>query len=178
MKFSYIIALAVFTLSVHAETMQKRQYRKRHHKVQINSSSLQFGKKFDVEGSVDVGYSYNFGHIEAGLVFGMKPDFNLIKIASELDDLNLLVGLNVEANFIRNKRRNNFIPAVGVKAYALYDGDVNFIVAPFVSSKHFISSRTSINLELGVPLNMLEVLNPSKLYDSMQFSMGYAYYFH
>ena len=177
MKLVYIIALAVFTLSVHAQTMQKRQYRKRHHKVQINASSLTFSKKFDMEGVINVGYSYNFGLIEAGLIVGMQPDVSILEIASKLDDLNFLIGLNLEANIIRNKRRNNLIPAVGLKTYLLYDGDINIMVSPFASTKHFISSRTSINLEFAFPLQVFE-FDLSDLYSGFQVSVGYAYYFH
>ncbi len=179
MKLVYVI-LAIFSLNtffLQAETMQKRQYRKRHHKIQINASSLRFGRSFDVSGLVDVGYAYNSGYFEIGGILGLNPDFNLWNIASEYEDINVFAGLSFEGNFIRNKRRNHWIPSIGLKVYGLYDRSFNIFVSPFLSSKHFVSSRTSINVEVSFPLKVWD-WNLDDLYDGFGLSVGYAYYFH
>ena len=180
MKLIYII-LAVFSLNtffVHAETMQKRQYRKRHHKLQINATSLNFTKKFEASGSVDIAYAYNFGYFELGVLFGLSPDnASVFPTKFEFKKLNPTIGFNIEGNFIKNKRRNNWIPSAGLKAIYAYTGKSNIRVSPYLSSKHFVSSRTSINVEIGVPLKVYD-WDLGELFQSVRFSVGYAYYFH
>ena len=179
MKLVYII-LAIFSLNtffVHAETMQKRQYRKRHHKLQINATSLSFSKQFDANGAVDLAYAYNFGYFETGVLLGLKPEeeIELYELKNDYKKIKLSFGFNFEGNFIENKRRNNWIPSLGLKVYYLLGNGA--FVQPYVSSKHFVSSRTSINIELAVPLQVWE-WDLKNIYDGFHFSVGYAYYFH
>jgi len=185
MKFVYIL-LALFVFSSQAqETMQKRLYKKRHNKVQINAGNLQFSPSMDLSGDIDARYSRNFGYFELGVLLG----FSNIKLnfsQFEMEGLGLKLGGVVEGNFIKNKRRNNLIPSGGLKILYMFSEhdfqdsrsrEKGFYVNPFLSSKHFISSRTSINMELEYPLKVWE-WNTEDLWVGLDFSVAYAYYFH
>ncbi|MDE0152076.1 MAG: hypothetical protein OXK80_06265 [Bdellovibrionales bacterium] len=187
MKFIYIL-LALFVFSLQAEeTMQKRLYKKRHNKVQINAGNLAFNNNMDISGDVLVSYSRNFGYFEIGALLGFSNiEMNLTEIDNIMEDLGLTVGLIFEGNFIKNKRRNNWIPSGGLKlVYMAREYDFNrgddrkegFYVHPFLSSKHFISSRTSINLELEYPLKVWE-WETDEIWRGLNFTFAYAYYFH
>lgn len=187
MKFIYIL-LALFVFSLQAEeTMQKRLYKKRHNKVQINAGNLQFNNNISISGDVLVSYSRNFGYFEVGALLGFSNiEINLFEIGDKvLEGLGLKAGLVVEGNFIKNKRRNNWIPSGGLKFIYMaseqkFDGDdreEGFYINPFFSSKHFISSRTAINLELEYPLKVWE-WDTEEIWRGLDFSVAYAYYFH
>ncbi len=183
MKFIYIL-LALFVFSVQAETMQKRLYKKRHNKVQITAGNLMFSNEFDMSGSVYVSYARNFGYFEVGGLLGLNPDINIWHFITgesgeEFKDLGLQIGIILEGNFIENKRRNNWIPSGGFKLIYTKRRDNEFYVNPFLSSKHFISSRTSINIELEYPLQVWEWGSPGEnLVQGFKILGAYAYYFH
>ena len=188
MKFIYIL-LALFVFSLQAqETMQKRLYKKRHNKVQINAGNLQFSDQMDISGSIQVSYSRNFGFFEVGALLGLAGiEVNLSEMEEDLlSDLGLKAGLVFEGNFIKNKRRNNWIPSGGLKLIYMAnkhnftsgdDRKKGFYAVPFFSSKHFISSRTSINMELEYPLKVWE-WETEEIWRGLDFSFAYAYYFH
>ena len=182
MKFIYIL-LAFFVFSVQAqENMQKRHYKKRNNKVQINAGNLMFSNEFDMSGSVYFSYARNFGHFEVGGLLGLNPDINIWNFitgesGAEFKDLGLQIGIILEGNFIKNKRRNNWIPSGGLKLIYTKRRNNEFYVNPFLSSKHFISSRTSINIELEYPLQVWE-WNTDEIWRGFGFSAAYAYYFH
>lgn len=187
MKFIYVL-LALFVFSLQAEeTMQKRLYKKRHNKVQINAGNLQFNNNMDISGNIQVSYSRNFGFFEVGALLGFSSiELNLFEPKDIMEGLGLKAGIVVEGNFIKNKRRNNWIPSGGLKLIYMareheFDrGDERkegFYVQPFLSSKHFISSRTSINMELEYPLKVWE-WDMEEIWRGLDFSVAYAYYFH
>jgi len=191
MKFICIL-LALFVFSLQAqETVQKRLYKKRHNKVQINAGNLQFNNNRSISGNILVGYSRNFGYFEAGFLLGFS-NIRLTLFAEQgnildVDNLGFKAGLVFEGNFIKNKRRNNWIPSGGLKLiymaskHDFHRGDnrqEGFYVQPFLSSKHFISSRTSINMELEWPLKVWEWRDIGELWRGLDFSVAYAYYFH
>ena len=187
MKFIYIL-LTFFVFSLQAqETMQKRLYKKRHNKVQINAGNLKFNNHMSIGGNIQVSYSRNFGYFEIGALLGHSDiSLNLYRLENLLEGLGLQAGLVFEGNFIKNKRRNNWIPSGGLKViymakeYRFEEGDrrdAGIYVHPFLSSKHFISSRTSINMELEWPIKVWE-WEMSALWRGLDFSFAYAYYFH
>ena len=187
MKFIYVL-LVLFVFSLQAqETMQKRLYKKRHNKVQINAGDLKFSNNMVIGGSAQASYSRNFGFFEIGALLGFSDiTISLTKLEDVLENLGLHAGLVFEGNFIKNKRRNNWIPSGGLKLVYMArdfnfaegdDREQGFYANPFVSSKHFISSRTSINLELEWPVKVWE-WDTSTIWRGVNFSFAYAYYFH
>ena len=187
MKFIYIL-LTLFVFNLQAqETMQKRLYKKRHNKVQINAGQLKFSNNMNIIGDIQVSYSRNFGFFEIGALLGHSPiELDLTDMGSLLENLGFYAGLVFEGNFIKNKRRNNWVPSGGLKLIYMAsesefksgdDRKEGFYVHPFLSSKHFISSRTSINLELEYPLKVWE-WDMGELWRGLDFSFAYAYYFH
>ena len=186
MKLIYILLTLFFVFSVQAETMQKRLYKKRNNKVQINAGKLHFSETMDISGNLQASYSRNFGHFEIGALLGFSDmKLNLTDLDNVLKKSGLLAGLIIEGNFINNKRRSNWIPSGGLKiiymasdlAFDNKERDNGIYVNPFLSSKHFISSRTSINLELEWPVKVWE-WDMEDLWRGLDFSFGYAYYFH
>ena len=177
MRFIFASLALLFIIEAQSETMQKRRYKKRHHKVQIGAGNLNFSNEFDAFGDIKVNYAYNWGHFELGVLFGLSPDLNLFNDITEFDKMGLLSGLSFEGNFIKNKRRNNWIPSGGLKVYYMLSRDSGLWTELFLSSKHFISSRTSINIELGYPLQVWE-WDSSRLFTGFNLDFAYAYYFH
>lgn len=187
MKLIYILLTTLFVLSLQAETMQKRLYKKRHNKVQINAGQLKFSNNMNIIGDIQVSYSRNFGFFELGVLLGHSPiELDLTNMNDLLKDLGLYAGLVFEGNFIKNKRRKNWIPSGGLKFIWMAsetkfksgdDRKEGVYVHPFLSSKHFISSRTSINLELEYPMKVWE-FDMGDLWRGLDFSFAYAYYFH
>ena len=168
--------------------MQKRLYKKRHHKVQINAGHLQISNEMSLTGSLVGSYSRNFGHFEIGALLGFSnvTEFNFSEIGQAMETLNPRIGLVFEGNFIKNKRRNNWIPSGGLKIIYVFnehefgrgsDRSKGLYANLFLSSKHFISSRTSINIELEYPLKVWE-WDTEDIWKGLDPSIAYAYYFH
>ena len=177
--FFKIMALGVAIFGISHSFAQKR-YKQRNHKLQINANLnlLQDGDIFGEGNLVQINYARNFKVAEVGVIAGFKPEEGASFI--DIPSLGLHVGLLGEFNFLPNKRRVNWVPAFGLKVILYQDNAPEFYVNPYLVSKHFISTRTSINVELEYPIFLLEGVEfiTDRFWNGIQLRVGYAYYFH
>ena len=169
MKFVYLLAAFLLVFSSHGQT--RKRYKQRNHKLQAN---VDVGVNPEVKGTLNLSYARNWGYFElGGFAEALIDDLEFSRF--DMDNLGLKIGLSFEGNFIKNKRRNNWIPSGGLKVSWMPMSDV--FISPYLVSKFFISSRTSLNLELAWPI---QVMDRFKLWsdDGVQLLFGYAYYFH
>lgn len=177
------LSMVVLGLS-HSFAQTQKRYKKRNHKLQLNVALdlLEDGNLLSEKSIIRFDYARNFGRFEVGALLGLSPSEELGSgDLLNIPRLGLHAGVLAEVNFIENKRRVNWVPAFGIKV--IYYQAVNpiFHVNPYLVSKHFISTRTSINLELEYPWPIFEGgrdLIPEGFWNGLKFNVAYAYYFH
>lgn len=177
LKFS--ICLTILTAwSSFAEA--KKRYRKRHHKLQTNIwLSLDNEFSFNKGSHLLVNYARNLGNLELGGLVGFIPDEGENAMDFNIGQWGLSAGGLVEWNIFKNKRRINWVPAVGLKVIYIQTNDPLVHLVPYFASKHFISTRTSLNIEVNSPWQVWEWSSEFQdLFQGVSFSLAYAYYFH
>ena len=157
----------------------KKRYRKRHHKVQMNGW-LAFNNDFELidNSHILLNYARNWGNFEAGALFGFIPENDQKVTDFDIAHWGLSAGALAEWNFLKNKRRINWVPAIGLKILYIQQQKGLVQAIPYLVSKHFISTRTSINIELNYPLQVWEFDASDFYWQGFSLSVGYAYYFH
>ena len=158
----------------------KKRYRKRHHKVQTNAwFSWDNEFAFNNGSHLLVNYARNWGHLEAGALMGLMPSQGQKIMDFNIGEWGFSVGGLVEWNILKNKRRINWVPAVGLKVIYIQQETPWVHLVPYFASKHFISTRTSLNIELESPWQVWEWSSDfNDLFQGFRFSLAYAYYFH
>ena len=162
MKKSVIVVLF---LALTLQAQAKKRYKQRNHKIQTGGHLMipQF------EGNVNVGYAKNWGYFELGGELGLNPE------GLDIKRLGPEVGLIFEGNFIKNKRKNDWVPGLGLKLAYMMDGDHIINVNPYAILKWFISYRTSINFILDYPTQVFPRRN---FWSGVNLKWAFAYYFH
>ena len=185
MLLSVMIALPMTVpITAHAENgmmgddmMRKKRYRYRNrtHRVQVAANIVPWSQNSDKNLFIDLDlmYGYNAGFFEIGpnLRF-MSPGDGKIKV-------NLFAGLWGEFNIIKNTRKEQFVPALGLKAnYVNMNNKHSLLLSPYLALKYFPASRTglilNINYEIVTPFDRLF----SKMEMGLAVSVAYAHYFH
>ena len=169
MKWIILTIAFLFMFASHSQT--RKRYKQRNHKLQTHAY-LHFDKDIELSGTLGVEYAKNWGYFELGGGLGIMPD-NLRFSDFNLDDLGMSISIFFEGNFIKNKRKNDWIPGAGLKIS--YMPTVDVFVSPYLISKWFISYRTSLHLVLEYPM---QVHQGQEWWDGLKPSFGYAYYFH
>ena len=159
------------------ESFAKKKYRyiKREHGVRFQGHiPMTVNNGFSLEANFAGAYAYNWkGMIELGPYFELNSSFNG---GFQLESW--AVGLLTEYNFIKNRGRRNFIPALGLTVGAHQNGLITTLaLGTHVSLKLFVAKRTAFITTLAYQLN-----TPfSGLFQSMShhpsIRMGFSYYF-
>ncbi len=154
---------------------KRYRYRKRTHRMQVGAQFIPWSRISDrnLRFDVDLLYGYNAGQFEVG------PNLSLSSEGGKVS-LNLDVGGWAEFNFIKNVRKNEFVPALGLKInYSLMKGNQhNLLFSPYVSVKYFLASRTGLVASLNFDV-LTELRNFAASIDySVDLSLAYVHYFH
>ena len=165
-----ILSILLLTLSLQAQA--KKRYKQRNHKLQT-AGHLNTSADNEITGTGSVSYAKNWGYFELGGGLNIMP--NEMGFGEFFKKLGLELFLSGEGNFIKNKRKNNWVPGFGLQAAYRLGNEI--FLTPYLVSKHFISYRTSINVSLGYPLKVYE-WGSNWYRNGVQIMWSYAYYFH
>ena len=162
-------------MSMNGMRKKRYRYRKRTHRVQVSVDASPWNKDSDKNQffDVDLLYGYNAGFFELGPNIGLSsPGGGRIK-------LNLEVGIWGEFNMIKNTRKEEFVPAIGVKAsFINMKNNNDLLLSPYLSVKYFPASRTglvlNLNYDIVTPFNNL--FNKTEM--GITVSLAYVHYFH
>ncbi len=157
---------------------KKYRYIKREHGVRFAGNvPLQFAAGTGITGDADFkgAYTYNWrGFLEFGPYFDLKMAFpvSLQKWSA---------GLLVEYNFIKNRGRRTYIPAIGLSAgarqFSSLGNPPEFAGGAYGALKAFVGTRTPFIVTVGYKL-----LTPiqgafQQFSHTLDISLGFAYYF-
>lgn len=175
MKWIYIFIIAIFLFNSQAQP--RKRYKQRNHKLQTNAYfHLEDDKK--ISGMLNVSYAKNWGYFEIGGLLGLNPSrLELKKFLST--EWNPELAIFAEGNLFKNKRKQNWIPSLGLKISYMIPNNKVVYLSPYFVSKWFISYRTSLHLALEYPIgvgwkNRLGI----EWWNGVKILWGYAYYFH
>ena len=175
--FAASLFLSLALASPDAEARKKR-YIKRMHGVKAVAFIVPYqrgpgGTSGDYD--LELAYSYNWkGMIEFGLhgnIAGSHIGGNGLEGWG--------AGLHAEYNFIKNKGKKRFVPALGLKFGADQISSAQYLsVAPYLSLKYFVAKRTPFIFSAGYDLNLpFTALNFQQATHSSFLEGGFAYYF-
>ena len=159
------------------EVRKKRyRYRKRKHRLQLEGNFSPWHKdnekKYFLD--VDVLYGYNAGYFEVG------PNIGLFSKGGGQFNVFFNAGGWAEFNFIKNTRKESFVPALGLKInYLLQERRRHYLLlAPYLSLKFFPASRTGFILSgyFDIQTNFDSFFKRVDL--GLNFSIAYVHYFH
>ena len=162
---------------------KKYRYIKREHGVHFDMDAsvknlfhqnTEVGTVIDMEGA----YTYNWkGMLEFGpyfgFNFGVKSEFSRGGLPLAWD-----AGLLLEYNFIKNRGKRKFIPAVGISGGANgAEGATNLSGGVHIALKIFVGKRTPFTVSLGYKM-LTPMGNPfQSVYHNIDSSAGFSYYF-
>ena len=159
------------------EMRKKRyRYRQRKHRLQLEGQFSPWHqnneRKYFLD--ADVMYGYNTGYFEIG------PNVGLFSPGGGNFNLFFNAGIWAELNFIKNTRKEEFVPAVGLKInYQLEERRKHFLLlSPYLTLKFFPASRTGIVLSgyYDIQTNFRSFFQ--NVFMGLNFSLAYVHYFH
>ena len=154
------------------DNMRKKRYRYRNrtHRVQVSADLHPWSQDADnnLLMQADLLYGYNAGLFEVG------PNVSLEYIKKTFG---FAGGIWGEFNFIKNTRKEKFVPALGVKVNYIHTGQMLFL-APYLALKLYPASRTGliVNLNYNIVTPFSSLFKQMKM--GINVSIGYAHYFH
>lgn len=182
MKKYFLFFNLFFLLSVawiwSASAAKKYRYIKREHGVRFEGSvPMQVNQGFKASTNLKAAYAYNWGGM---FEVGPYLDLGLGLSPYALNYWNS--GLMVEYNFVKNRGRKKYVPAIGLSFGAAQDNGnlgsgLHFAGGVHGSLKIFVSTRTPFIVTLGY-----KALTPSSQFGKAlkhlpHLSMGFSYYF-
>lgn len=182
MKQALLINLTLILLAgIPQISFGKKRYRyiKREHGVELVTSVVDIlNKKQNFNADIEGSYTYNWrGKIEVG------PWAHLNMSKSQNLTFNILRGgLLLEYNFIKNRGKRKFIPALGIKLGADKSAQLNWILGVYTDFKYFVGYRTPFVVKLEYVAAMPEKFGSAELKDfhnrgNLSLSTGFSYYF-
>ena len=159
--------------------MRKRRYRyrKRTHRVQVGADITPWNQENDKNMliSLDLLYGYNAGMFEIG------PNFSFMSKAGNSFAVKAIeAGLWGEFNIIKNTRKEQFVPAIGLKANYVNEGrnDNRLLLSPYLALKYFPASRTGLVMNISYDIQTKIDQLFEKMNMGINISLAYAHYFH
>ena len=177
----YFLLFSIFSLFpivwvCPAGAEKRYRYIKREHGVHFNMAvpvkNLSGGA--DVEMDVKGAYTYNWkGMLEFGPYFAFDSQLSPAFILDSWDG-----GLLVEYNFIKNRGKRKFIPAIGISFGVNGMQEVtSFSGGVHGALKIFVGKRTPFTVSLGYRM-LTPMESPFQHMDhNIHFSTGFSYYF-
>ncbi len=156
---------------------KRYRYRKRTHRFQITAQGVPWHTDNQKSMFTNIGviYGYNAGRFELG------PQIRLYNPGGQsFQSLYLHLGGWLEYNFIRNTRREKFVPAVGISTgYELERRRRhNLALSVYLSAKYFVASRTGIAINLYYEYSTLGTALFRQTDMGVGYSISYVHYFH
>ena len=156
---------------------KRYRYRKRHHRVQLSATGIFWHTDRPKSRYMDVGllYGYNFGYFEMG------PSVNVWSPGNgDFRSIYFNLGGWAEFNFIKNTRKQKFVPALGLESgYLLSQRRLHHLVlSPYVSFKYFVASRTGIVLNVYFEYFTQFIRFFKNRQQGIGLSLSYVHYFH
>ncbi len=174
----YIGLFLIFIMCMSSFAQSKRRYRQRHNKLQVHFD-MSFSKPKDKDGSIggpfQLSYARNFEMFELGVFLDLYVSDLGLKFKDFAKKVPLSVGVLGQFNFIKNKRKMDMIPSVGIKLGWQTGSNGGALVAPYLSGEYFLSSRTSLGLRIEYPLVVWEFQGP---FQGLNTLVNFSYYFH
>ncbi len=156
---------------------KRYRYRQRHHRVQIAVDGVIFHRDNARNKFMDVNarYGYNFGYFELG------PSVNVWSPGNgDFQSLYLDFKGWAEFNFIKNTRKQRFVPSLGLETgYLMSQRRMhNLVIVPYFSFKYFVASRTGIVLNVyGEMFTQFTQFFSNRNW-GIGVSLAYVHYFH
>ena len=154
---------------------KKYRYIKRAHGLRLLSAGYDMTVGGNGDLALAAAYSWNWkGMVEVGpygsVGIAVLPNFGLSGWKA---------GLLAEYNFIKNRGKRKFIPALGLKIGGKSWSDPAFAgtVGPNLAAKFFVAKRTAIMASLGYMLVIPGFSDFQSLGHDISFRLGFAHYF-
>ena len=152
---------------------KKYRYIKREHGVRFQGNiPMSFGPGFRLNANLSGAYAYNWkGMLEVGPYFDLGVE--------SLRVSNWAGGLLLEYNFIKNKGKRKFIPALGLTVGATDPGGLglHFDLGAHVSLKSFVAKRTAFISAVAYRLHTPFSGIFTHMNHNANIRMGFSYYF-
>lgn len=156
---------------------KRYRYRKRTHRVQVGADITPWNQEKDKNMliSLDLLYGYNAGMFEIGPNFSFTSEGGNSFAVKAIE-----AGLWGEFNIIKNTRKEQFVPAIGLKANYVNEGknDNRLLLSPYLALKYFPASRTGLimNINYDIQTKFDELFK--KMNMGINISLAYVHYFH
>ncbi len=175
-SFLFLSLIATFFFALPEASLAKKKYRyiKREHGVRFDFKlPAEVYPTRQAELSTGGSYTYNWkGRIEVGPYFNLGlnilPSFNISDYSG---------GLLAEYNFIKNRGKVKFIPALGMSLGAKGGGSTELTLGVHTSMKFFVAKRTPFIVKLEYLAAVPTSFNFSSLSHNVNLMAGFGYYF-
>ena len=159
-----------------AVAAKKYRYIKREHGVRFHGDIPLSFPGFSMDVNLQGAYTYNWrGMLEFGPYFQLKGS----KETTPFID-NWGAGLLVEYNFIKNRGKRKFIPALGLNIGVKGEAGLKLAVGPQFTAKYFVGKRTAFTAKVAYSFNapFRNFMDKTQWRHNVDISMiGFSYYF-